>query len=222
MFIFRRSGFYCAGGVDWPRPGNGTESYLAAIGIPDNCTCCGGANIGIGGICPRGHYCRQGSDSPDPCPPGTYSDFQGAWECKVCEAGYYCPLRSTDFLDKPCPAGHYCPPGTNYSRQYPCPMGKYNPYPNKTSPDDCLSCPPGQYCDSDGLPGTSGNCSAGHYCILESTTAEPVDSFEGSNCPPGFYCPEGLWPGVMICVRFRSSLRDLLLRVLSIVNVRRT
>lgn len=57
--------------------------------------------------------------------------------------------------------------------------------------EGCRPCPAGEYCAGFGLNETSGNCSEGFYCIMNSTTSTPVDSPTGSNCPPGFYCPEG-------------------------------
>jgi len=161
---------------------------------PDNnCTCCGGSNTGIGGICPKGSFCTRGSAKPEPCLPGTYADIQGAERCELCRPGYFCPTGTVEFETNPCPSGHFCPENTTYAIEFQCPPGRYNPDMNGKSEADCLLCPPGEYCESAGQNETSGNCSAGFYCIGGSKTPTPVDLAEGSNCPPGFYCPEGQW-----------------------------
>lgn len=45
-------------------------------------------------------------------------------------------------------SGHYCPEGTTYDTENPCPKGSYNPVNGSDGYEDCLSCPPGQYCES--------------------------------------------------------------------------
>ena len=186
------TGFYCTRGVDRRRPGNGTITYITPNDPDNNCTCCGGSNTGIGGICPKGSFCPRGSPAPLKCDPGTYSDIQGAPACWSCPAGYFCLSGAVDFTSNPCPAGHFCPAGTEFGTQNACEAGTYNPSEYGESKDDaCLPCPAGEYCAASGMNQTSGNCSEGFYCIINSTTATPVDSPMGSNCPPGFYCPEG-------------------------------
>ena len=37
-----------------------------------------------------GHFCLEGSDTPTPCPAGTYQDETGQVDCKTCPAGFYC------------------------------------------------------------------------------------------------------------------------------------
>ena len=133
-----------------------------------------------------GFNCPAGSDSPIECNPGTFTDYQGASVCSPCVEGYYCPIRSTGYVDKPCPVGHYCPQGTNHSLEYPCQPGTFNPNENGVSSDNCLLCPAGQFCSQYALSSSEGNCSEGFYCTLGSPTATPVDLPQGSNCPAGF------------------------------------
>ena len=42
---------------------------------------------GIGGICPVGHECPEGSSTPHPCDPGYYAAVTGVAACVVCPAG---------------------------------------------------------------------------------------------------------------------------------------
>lgn len=179
--------------MNTPTPGNGTTSYNidSVTGSPDNCSCCGGSNIGIGGICPPGYHCPRGSTTPVACQSGTYSIDQGQAVCQPCVAGFYCPNRTIDYQLNVCPKGHYCPQSTHFSTEFPCARGTYNPSENGQNETACQSCLPGQACTSFGLELPDANCSGGFYCISGSTTTNPVNSTEGSICPPGFYCPEG-------------------------------
>lgn len=44
--------------------------------------------------------------------------------------------------------GYYCPAGTTDPYENPCPKGTYNPVNQSDGAEDCLDCPPGQYCQS--------------------------------------------------------------------------
>lgn len=93
-------GYYCTSGVDRPKPGASNDTTTA------NCTCPDQTYFtGVGGVCPVGHYCPQGSPSPVPCAAGTYADTVGQSMCWTCPQGYYCLANSTDFLSSPCPVG---------------------------------------------------------------------------------------------------------------------
>lgn len=184
MLVVLSSGYYCAAGVNTRTPSNGTTAG-------DSCTCTTVQNTGWGGICPLGFYCPLGSISPIACDNGTYSDQQGLPLCKECIDGFYCPPQSETYLDKPCPKGHYCPPGTATGQQFPCQRGSFNPNNESTSEDACMACLPGQYCSSDGMFMTDGNCSEGYYCLSGSSVSQPTNPSEGGECGPGFYCPSG-------------------------------
>ena len=58
------SGFYCPEGQIVPDPN----------GFP----------------CPVGHFCLEGSASPQICPSGTYQDAMRRADCVECPAGFYC------------------------------------------------------------------------------------------------------------------------------------
>lgn len=89
------------------------------------------------GLCPEGHFCVEGTPTPQQCPPGTFRNSTGAesiaqcldctpgWFCAgygnnqptaQCEPGYYCPEFSRASVSTPtgyrCPIEHKCPRGT--------------------------------------------------------------------------------------------------------------
>ena len=45
------------------------------------------------------------------CPPGYYTDYEGAASCDICPLGYYClPVQpeNATINNRLCPAGYYC------------------------------------------------------------------------------------------------------------------
>eukprot|EP00760_Papus_ankaliazontas_P019712 PhM_4_TR18061/c0_g1_i15/m.101806 len=81
-------------------------------------------NISGYGLCPRGYYCPNATDSdsdtwPVVCPPTVscqderedykYCPPQGPYEPMPCPAGWYCPRADTLLR---CPSGSYCPLGS--------------------------------------------------------------------------------------------------------------
>ena len=95
--------------------------------------------------CPVGHYCLVGSPLPTRCENGTYQDSKYSFECKDCEAGYYCDntnMAVSSLAAFGCPMGHYCPRKTRFATQHKCPPGTWS---NKTKlerEDQCTPCPP--------------------------------------------------------------------------------
>ena len=110
----------------------------------------------------------------------------GYW--RVCPAGYTWAAGATAFAASPCSAGKYCPAGS--STETSCPAGTYNPYQKKATLTDCISCDPGSYWATAGLTAVTGQCTAGYFCTLGSTTATPTSGV-GGQCQPGYYCPAG-------------------------------
>ena len=181
------AGYFCSSGVNTSEPAF--------------------AFTGIGGICPEGHSCPQGSGAPVPCVPGTYSNSTGQSECSICPEGFYCLASSTDFMSNICPVGHYCPHGTQFDTEYPCPAGTFNNHTAQTNEESCLPCPGGMYCENDGLAQPSGSCAPGWFCTSGSSSPMPLSplnttgidvtcffpdgNFTGGRCHPGTFCPEG-------------------------------
>ena len=77
--------------------------------------CNGSAINSIQYICPKEHYCPQGSDKPTPCPQGYYSNKEGnenATNCQSCSAGKWCEQNSdTPTTEMDCDAGFICTGG---------------------------------------------------------------------------------------------------------------
>ncbi|XP_074535630.1 uncharacterized protein LOC141797845 [Halichoeres trimaculatus] len=162
-----QAGYYCIAGVNFQNPD-------------------GNFSTGVGGACPKGRYCPEGTSLPVPCPQGTYSnslhllDMFGCSPCPaghfcgtvgltrpsgLCQAGFFCPGGETAATGSEgglCPPAHYCPQGSG--RPVSCPAGTYT---NLTGQSVCSRCPAGYYC-----PEKTGN-------------------FTKFPCPPGFYCPDG-------------------------------
>lgn len=61
-------------------------------------------------ICPRGYFCPNGTDYPEPCPAGTYSLYRGMSEledCLPCLPGRFCPAEHYTIRD----SAPLCEPG---------------------------------------------------------------------------------------------------------------
>lgn len=174
--------------------------------------------------CPEGFYCPTGTKSSRefPCPVGTYSNTTGlenVTECRLCPQGYYCegenitsptgkcsagfycvlgattPTPVLSVRGGPCPQGTYCPEGSGYPN--PCPKGTYGDRDKLPSENDCVWCPPGEFCSHSGLTAPNGSCLAGYYCSNRSQEANPVECPAGSYCPTHSYmpilCPAGTY-----------------------------
>lgn len=50
---------------------------------------------------------------------------------------------------------------------------------------------PGSYCDQEELSSVAGPCTAGYFCTLGATRADPQADVTGGLCPTGAYCPTG-------------------------------
>ncbi|XP_075892173.1 uncharacterized protein LOC142895201 [Nelusetta ayraudi] len=163
----------------------------------------------FGDVCPAGHYCVRGSSVPTPCPAGFHRNktggkgeadcyrcpngwFQeslGQTECLPCPPGFHCQSQSPSPLL--CPAGYICPDKSSDSHPLPCPQGTYNPGQGLATAGECLACPAGRFCASEGLTGPSGFCAAGFLCVTGASVPNPTDNRTGSLCPPGTFCQRG-------------------------------
>ena len=81
--------FYCSGAASVPNPQDGTT----------------------GDVCPRAHYCPEGSPAPVQCDHGTFTTVEQTILCNNCTPGHYCTDGDTP-VD--CPEGYYCPEGTGW------------------------------------------------------------------------------------------------------------
>ena len=90
LFIFIHPGYYCTYGVDRAQPDDLSPSLI-------NGTCqLPGGYTGVGGVCPAGHFCPQGSGMPIACEAGSYANITGLSVCWDCPEGYYCPEGKQD------------------------------------------------------------------------------------------------------------------------------
>jgi hypothetical protein len=141
-------------------------------------------------FCVAGERCPQGSFAVDTCPQGTYQNAPRQGICRECPAGYFCAAGATAFGASPCGIGKYCPAGSHQETN--CPQGTYNPNTKRGALTDCIDCDPGSYCDTAGISAVTGLCTAGYYCTLRSTVANPSSATSiGGPCTAGHYCPEG-------------------------------
>ncbi|KAJ7990480.1 hypothetical protein DPEC_G00300750 [Dallia pectoralis] len=169
-----QAGYFCLAGLNFRNPDENIST-------------------GVGGVCPKGHYCPEGTSLPLPCPLGTFSNRLHVTEdagCSPCSPGQFCHSVGLTRPSGPCQEGFYCPGGDSTSTgsegggggggrgrcppAHYCPAGSANPVP----------CPAGGYANMSGLS-RCPRCHAGYYC------PERTSDHTQFPCPPGFYCPDG-------------------------------
>eukprot|EP00163_Fabomonas_tropica_P011852 TRINITY_DN227_c0_g2_i1.p1 TRINITY_DN227_c0_g2~~TRINITY_DN227_c0_g2_i1.p1 ORF type:complete len:7500 (+),score=2428.07 TRINITY_DN227_c0_g2_i1:177-22676(+) len=186
-------GFYCNGPGLTAVSGVCAPGYYCTLGAVSATPMAAQLNrlaTSQGDICPVGHYCPANSDSPLPCPAGTFQNAQGNDTCMECPEGFYCPQTSSTLIA--CPPGSYCPAGTKNATQFLCPAGTFNPSTNRKQLSDCLQCTPGSYCATPGLANVTGLCNGGWYCSGGARSPEPAPATNtGGFCVAGYYCPVG-------------------------------
>lgn len=204
----------CATGYYAPNQGQAsctdcpTGEYCSETGLSSTYTCT------------NGNYCPIRSVLPTPCSPGLYNTNTGSTSsaaCQSCPAGLYCSEEglSNYNAQSKCAAGYLCTGGSD--TPYPvetanrsnnnrkCPLG-YSCSQSATTPSicttgtfqnsygssSCKSCPPGYYCNTNGLSDLSSRlCSAGYICYGGATTSTPSDGTTGDVCPIGSKCEAG-------------------------------
>nr|DBA16528.1 TPA: hypothetical protein GDO54_003912 [Pyxicephalus adspersus] len=177
-------------------------------------------------LCPAGFHCRPGSSQPEPCPEGTYSPREGlsseteCWPCEPgrfcagagllastgqCQEGFYCPERSISPSPSGgvCPPGAYCPAGSGWPTL--CPPGTYSNQTGLMQLSQCLTCPPGMFCDGQIGSTPTGYCTAGYYCTEGSTS--PVQNVvpQGHFSLEGSFMPQPCLPGTFQPLHAQSS-----------------
>jgi len=178
-------GYYCGAGVATKVP------IMNNFSTPQPCfagyLCGPGSSTPQGsGPCPHGHYCPPGQVIP--CPPRTQCPGVGNIEPKPCEPGLY----NQEFGQaqcKLCPRGTICP---GFARLLP------------------EKCPAGAVCDVEGLPIPNKRCPAGHFCLTNTVTRDPLAqldeaalrraspielkdfNFRPRPCLPATYCMDGV------------------------------
>lgn len=184
------SGSYCPKGSAYPVQCPPGSYCRTGVGVPEPCPI--GTYANASGL-------RQVEDCVM-CAPGMYCDATGLTLPRgPCDPGYYCTLgaytsapmnyESTIFgvnnrhTGAQCPQGAYCPLGS--ATPTLCPPGTFNNFTGLETETQCVSCPPGRYCETPGLFLPTGDCFAGYYCIGGSQNATQFAS------PPGFFSLTG-------------------------------
>ena len=183
-----RPGFYCPNDAmstyeDYPCE----EGYFCPAGTLE---------MNQENICKKGQMCPRGSIVPIPCPDGFYNDEEGQFECKICDAGFYCSRIETtpeEFAlgaeeGTSCPLGYYCPDQTSIPE--PCPRGTLGLSTELAAADECSECPPGYYCMYVGSSEPTGRCAKGFYCNDDRETFD-TPTPAGFECPENYFCELG-------------------------------
>ncbi|KAG9394276.1 FG-GAP repeat [Carpediemonas membranifera] len=173
-------GSYCPAGSTSSTPCTEVGSYTNATGKE----ACDVADEGFF-VDPTDHTKQQ------PCNAGKYQPATGKSSCETATKGHYVPADGKPHTtEEDCPAGHYCPT-TGMATPEACAAGTFSADTAQDTVDTCAACTAGSYCGGEGLAATSGDCSAGYFCISGATTASPTDGDTGDICPVGSYCPAG-------------------------------
>ena len=167
--------------------------------------------------CDVNMYCGTGAVKPIPCDNGKYSNSN---TCTDCPSGQWCWKSATGNIKGTCSAGYICYSGAdsptpfftgikasndanlNYNGKAArgcytsagsgsnsvCLPGTYMPSMGATA---CFPCPPGYYCNQNGMFDLSSNmCINGYVCKGNTITATPNDA-TGAPCSVFKYCPDG-------------------------------
>ncbi|KAF8822661.1 GCC2 and GCC3 domain-containing protein, partial [Cardiosporidium cionae] len=130
------------------------------IPCPTNRICLRGIILPTG--CPRGSFflpkrCthRNIAECCSLCPPGSYSDREGATHCQLCSAGYFCIGGSISAKPNtlaegggPCLPGNFCVEGSRSPSV--CPVGTFSINERGTSLASCLPCPEDTFQNKEG------------------------------------------------------------------------
>ena len=216
------AGYYCEAGssvaTQDPCPA-GTYNPVVGLGQQSDCLpCpmgyyCALASTEPTGLCDPGYFCEEGSTSArqDACPAGTFNSFYGAGSinsCGACPPGYRCELACSAPQD--CGAGKVCPLGTVDSSTDGCPLGSYGGTGrfNIRNASECLICPAGMSCGSEGLVEPTDLCAAGRYCPEGFYNSISLPCPQGHYCPLGTGIPEPCPPGKFFSATQADELSD--------------
>nr|PUA88356.1 GCC2 and GCC3 domain-containing protein [Toxoplasma gondii TgCATBr9] len=195
-------------------PDEGAENEDACQPCPAGSFCLGSGSSKPDGKCRPGHYCPEqssratqrkasighfaaaGASEETACEVGYYAPEEGMDKCIACPAGQVCP-REGMAAPEECPQGWYCPEAVAAALK--CVAGTYGDRPGLREWNECKLCPPGHFCEGEGLLDKSGLCDAGYYCVQSATSARPEIVSTGRSlagevsgpCPAGHFCPQG-------------------------------
>jgi hypothetical protein len=112
-------------------------------------------------VCEKGNVCGDNAMSqPDPCPGGFFCPSTGLSAATPCPGGFYCAKAadgsSPDAYTGTCQAGHYCPAKSTSPTQNVCRSGHFCP----SHSANMIPCPAGKFCAGTGLSTTTGGMCA--------------------------------------------------------------
>eukprot|EP00944_MAST-04C_sp_MAST-4C-sp1_P004709 g4709.t1 len=152
-----------------------------------------GANIFACHDCPTGTYGTKAgkileTEACSSCATGRYNPSTGQTSCMlICPAGRYGKVTRASSVDEGCP--NTCPLGryghaTGKSTLEDacsniCEPGKYGSRVGQNSESDCLLCPNGHFCESDGL---KSPCPLGKYGISSQNVSYKAKGYENNVC----------------------------------------
>lgn len=201
-------GYYCVAGTSRPQPcpaGKFSDAY-GATGVqmcqscPAGWFCAEGTNRFTSPMtrCPPGNYCGEGSDTPIPCPAGTYQPFSGGEDLSICmhlcPPGKYCPTGSSGPRGN-CEDGYYCPEGSANATAHPCPAGRFSTGAGLRSDHECDICPAGYYCPPASKKSTIVPCAPGTYNPTPGKSA----ATDCLDCAAGYYCAGPAANSMVVC-----------------------
>ncbi|RHY68113.1 hypothetical protein DYB30_002543, partial [Aphanomyces astaci] len=162
-----KPGTFCLGGVISDLVVTGNYDYAQNCTAGFYCELASFSPKGIG-MCPPGFYCPAGTAVPIPTPKGSFAARNGTVQAALCSPSFYAPTIETVEC-YPCPPGTtcpddgtavatICPPGTYRSTFeadgitcVPCPQGTWSKNWGLREVGECILCPPGTVCATDGM-----------------------------------------------------------------------
>ena len=189
----------CETGHFCDEPGLSEAEMLSKI-CADGFYCDAGSDTRMQIPCPIGSYCTGGLR--EECTGATYTSSMNQASCLDCPARYTC----LNGRISPCPAGSFCEANTETGNEQNCPIGTWSNQERLATSDECMICPAGFMCDTEGINSVqlldqNHKCPAGYWCagavevnVIDNDPPARDACDNGQNigkCPIGFKCPEG-------------------------------
>jgi hypothetical protein len=189
-------------------------------------------------VCIRGHFCSQGSSTPQGCPSGTWSSAIGltsSARCLICPVGSYC--RTGSSVPSICPAGrygdvegladslcagacstgHFCESGSTNGTSVPCPAGRENTLQGSGTIGSCRECAVGFAAPLQGAescdkcePGKHASFSGAVACSIcaAGSYARLSGTIVCDACRPGTFQPDAESTNCLDCPRGKAETQS--------------
>ena len=213
-----RPGSYCLSGCGFDSIIEGNFSHAQPCSAGFYCEAASTSGKGSG-LCPPSFVCPKGTATPIPTKKGHYAKYAGTVEAAQCLPGFYAPtIQSAECIA--CPPGttceeeglaeaHFCPPGTYRGSLnidgipcVTCPQGTWSKNWNLRDKDECIRCPSGLNCPTDGMTSPCGKQDL-------PTPFEPVVNMNGIPMPEYYFKPGRRPPSYSIdeCLELNAEIR---------------